>query len=103
MIVAVVFLVYAALLFVEVGVSYQRLGSKSSLLAGICSGLILVVAAVLILLEVPIAPSIGFGVLLAMLGVFGSRYMKTRVFFPSGFMMLASLMTLGVLLRILKQ
>jgi len=41
--------------------------------------------------------------LLAMLAVFGSRYLKTRAFFPSGLMMIASLMTLGVLLRILKQ
>jgi len=103
MIVAVVFLVYAVLLFVEAGVSYRSSRVKPTFIAGICSGAIVVIAAVLILMDVPIAASIGFGVLLAMLGVFGSRYLKTRAFFPAGLMMIASLMTLGVLLRILKQ
>ena len=103
MIVAVVFLIYSALLFVEAVSSYRSSRAKPTLIAGICSAAILVVAAVLILMDVPIAASIGIGVLLAMLGVFGSRYLKTRAFFPSGLMMIASLMTLGVLLRILKQ
>jgi len=103
MIVVVVFLVYAALLFVEAGVSYRSSGSRPTLIAGMCSGAIVVVAAILILLNVPIAASIGLGVLLAMLGVFGSRFMKTRAFFPAGLMMIASLMAMGVVLRILKQ
>jgi uncharacterized membrane protein (UPF0136 family) len=103
MIVAVVFLIYAALLFVEAVSSYRSSRARPTHIAGICSAAILVVAAVLILMDVPIAASIGIGVLLAMLAVFGSRYLKTRAFFPSGLMMIASLMTLGVLLRILKQ
>jgi uncharacterized membrane protein (UPF0136 family) len=103
MIVVVVFLVYAALLFVEAGVSYRSSGSRPTLIAGMCSGAIVVVAAILILLNVPIAASKGLGVLLAMLGVFGSRFMKTRAFFPAGLMMIASLMAMGVVLRILKQ
>jgi uncharacterized membrane protein (UPF0136 family) len=103
MIVAAVFLVYAALLFIEAGVTYRSSGAKPTLIAGICSGAIVVIAAVLILLKVAIAASVGFGVLLAMMGVFGSRYVKTRAFFPAGFMMIASLMTLGVLMRILRQ
>jgi uncharacterized membrane protein (UPF0136 family) len=54
-------------------------------------------------MDVPVAASIGFGVLLAMLAVFGSRYMKTRAFLPAGLMMIVSLMTLVVLMRILRQ
>jgi uncharacterized membrane protein (UPF0136 family) len=103
MIVAVVFLVYGVLLFIEAGVSYRNSRAKPTFIAGVSTGSIVVVAAVLILMNVPVAASIGFGVLLAMLGVFGSRYLKTRAFFPAGFMMIASLMTLFVLLRILKQ
>ena len=103
MIVAVVFLIYAFLLFAEAGLSYSRSRAKPSLIAGIFSGAILIAAVVLMLNGVTVAASIGFGVLLAMLGVFGSRYLKTRAFFPAGLMMIASLMTLFVLLRILKQ
>jgi uncharacterized membrane protein (UPF0136 family) len=103
MIVAVVFLVYAAFLFAEAGWTYSGSRSKPTLIAGICSGLIIVIAAILILMAVPIAASIGLGVLLAMMGVFGSRYLKTRAFFPAGFMMIVSFATLGVLLRILRQ
>jgi uncharacterized membrane protein (UPF0136 family) len=103
MIVAVVFLIYAFLLFAEAGLSYSRSRAKPSLIAGICSGGVLIAAVVLMLNGVAIAASIGFGVLLAMLGVFGSRYLKTRAFFPAGLMMIASLMTLVALLRILKQ
>src|SRR4030095_14431619 len=58
MIVAVVFLVYAVLLFVEAGVSYRSSRAKPTLLAGICSGGIVVVAATLILIDVPIGASI---------------------------------------------
>jgi uncharacterized membrane protein (UPF0136 family) len=40
--------------------------------------------------------------MLAMMGVFGSRYMKTRAFFPTGVMMTLSLVALGVLFRLMK-
>jgi len=103
MIVAAVFVVYAVLLFIDAGVSYRRTGAKPSLVSGIVSGTLLVVAAVLIPLGVPIAASMGLGVMLAMMGVFASRYLSTKAFFPTGVMLLASVLALGALLGLLRR
>ena len=102
MIVAAVFVVYGLLVEIEALITYRQTGSKTTLFAGVASGMVVMVAAALLVLDVPIGASIGLGVILAMMGVFGSRYMKTRQFFPSGIMMTLSLMTLGVLFRLMK-
>jgi len=103
MIVVGVFVVYALLLFVEAVMSYDRSGSKPSFIAGLISGVAVLVAAGLVLLnQVSFGVSIGMGVMLAMMGVFGSRYMQTRAFVPTGVMMTLTLVSLGVLFRMMK-
>jgi uncharacterized membrane protein (UPF0136 family) len=103
MIVVVVFVVYALLLFIEAVMTYGRTGAKPSFIAGLLSGVVALSAAGLVLVNnVSLGVSVGMGVMLAMMGVFGSRYMRTRAFFPAGVMMTLSLVTLGVLFRLMK-
>jgi uncharacterized membrane protein (UPF0136 family) len=103
MIVVVVFVVYALLLFIEAVMTYGRTGGKPSFIAGLLSGVAALSAAGLVLVNnVSLGVSVGMGVMLAMMGVFGSRYMRTRAFFPAGVMMTLSLVTLGVLFRLMK-
>jgi uncharacterized membrane protein (UPF0136 family) len=103
MIVVAVFVVYALLVFVEAVMTYNRDGAKPSFIAGLISGVVVLLAAGLVLInQVSLGVSIGMGVMLAMMGVFGSRYMKTRAFFPTGVMMTLSLVALGVLFRLMK-
>jgi uncharacterized membrane protein (UPF0136 family) len=99
MVVVGVFIVYGLLLFVDAAVGYSRTGGKPILIAGICSGIAAIAAGVLMHFAVPIGASIGIGVLLAMLAVFASRYMRVRDFVPSGLMLLASLVALGAIVR----
>jgi uncharacterized membrane protein (UPF0136 family) len=103
MIVVAVFVVYALLLFIEAVFSYGRTGGKPSFIAGLLSGVVVLSAAGLVLIDrVSLGVSVGLGVMLAMMGVFGSRYMRTRAFFPTGVMMTLSLLALGVLFRLTK-
>ena len=103
MVVVALFVVYALLLFVEAVLSYGRNSAKPSFIAGLLSGVVVLAAAGLVLIEqVSLGVSIGLGVMLAMMGVFGSRYLKTRAFFPTGVMMTLSLVALGVLFRLMK-
>ena len=103
MIVVVVFVVYALLLVIEAVMTYGRTGAKPSFIAGLLSGVVALSAAGLVLVNnVSLGVSVGMGVMLAMMGVFGSRYMRTRAFFPAGVMMTLSLVTLGVLFRLMK-
>jgi len=95
--VAGVFVMYGLLLFVEAGLTYRKTGGRPSLIAGMISGALLMLSATLILAEVAIGPSIGLGVTLAMLGNYGSRYSKTRIFMPAGVMLGASVVALAIL------
>ena len=102
MIVPIVFLIYALLLFAEAAVTYRKTQARQTRLAGFLSGALVIVAAVLVMMQVSIGVSIGLGVVLAMMGVFGSRYMKTRAFFPTGAMMTISLLALGLLFGLMR-
>jgi uncharacterized membrane protein (UPF0136 family) len=63
---------------------------------------VLAAAGLILMNQVSMGASVGMGVMLAMMGVFGSRYMRTRTFFPPGVMMTLSLLALGVLFRLMK-
>jgi uncharacterized membrane protein (UPF0136 family) len=97
MVVVVVFIVYGLLLFVDAGVEYRRTRGTPGLIAGLCSGTIAIAAGVTLLLGFPIGASIGIGLLLAMMAVFASRYLKTRAFMPSGLMFMISLIAAGAI------
>jgi uncharacterized membrane protein (UPF0136 family) len=103
MLVVIVFVVYALLLFAEAGMTYGKTQSRPTLTAGLLSGGVVVFATILVLIgQVSLGVSTGLGVMLAMMGVFGSRYMKTRAFFPTGIMMTITLVALGVLFRLMR-
>jgi uncharacterized membrane protein (UPF0136 family) len=98
-VVVAVFAVYGLLLIIEGVIAYRGTSGKLGLLSGICSGLISIGAAMLLQLRIPIGASIGLGLMLAMMAVFASRYMKTRAFFPAGLMLIVSLVAMGALVR----
>ena len=96
MVVVAVFVVYGLLLIIEACTAYRGNEGKFMLLAGICSGVIAIGSAALLLLGISIGASIGIGLMLAMMAVFASRYMRTRAFFPAGAMLIISLVAMGV-------
>lgn len=101
--VVLVFLVYALLLLAEAAMTYKKTQATPTLIAGLISAGVVITAAILVLMqEVSLGVSIGLGVMLAMMGAFGSRYMKTRDFFPTGVMMTLSLVALGVIFRLMR-
>jgi uncharacterized membrane protein (UPF0136 family) len=99
MIVAAVFLIYGIILFVDVGLAYQSSGNRQPLIAGIVSGTILLTAAALVgfQLQVQLGASMGVGATLAMVGNFGSRFMKSKRAMPDGVMLAISVVVLGIL------
>jgi len=97
MVVVVVFIVYGLLLFGDAGFGYRRTGGTPGLIAGLCSGTVAIAAGVLLMLGFPIGVSIGIGLLLAMMAVFASRYLKTRAFVPSGMMLMISFVAAGAI------
>ena len=103
MIVETVFVIYGLLLFIEAVTSYYRGSGKPSFIAGLLSGILMLASAGLMLMnQASLGVSMGVGVMLAMMGVFGSRYLSPRRFFPTGVMMTLSLLALGVLFRLTK-
>ena len=103
MIVETVFVIYGLLLFIEAVTSYGRGSGKPSFIAGLLSGVLMLASAGLMMMDQgSLGVSMGVGVMLAMMGVFGSRYMSTRRFFPTGVMMTLSLLALGILFRLTK-
>ena len=99
MVVVAVFVVYGLLVIIESVIAYRGTGGRFELLAGLCSGIISVGAGILLLLQIPIGASIGMGLMLAMMAVFASRYMRTRRFFTAGLMLIVSLVAMGALFR----
>ena len=99
MVVVAVFAVYGLLLIIEACMAYRGNEGKFMLLAGICSGVIAIGSGALLLLGIAIGASIGMGLMLAMMAVFASRYMRTRAFFPAGAMLIISLVAMGALVR----
>jgi len=74
---------------------YIKAGSQTSLISGLVSGILLVVAGL------AHQQNAGWGLLLAviitliLIGVFAVRYIKTRKFMPSGLMVLAGLLAIA--------
>ncbi|KAF3439761.1 hypothetical protein FNV43_RR18039 [Rhamnella rubrinervis] len=86
---------YAALVGVGGVMGYLKSGSQKSLLAGgLSAGLLYYIYT-----KLPTSPvfasSLGFGVSAALLGVMGSRFMKSGKIFPAGVVSLVSLVMTG--------
>ncbi|XP_058108805.1 protein FATTY ACID EXPORT 7-like isoform X3 [Magnolia sinica] len=86
---------YAALVGVGGVMGYIKSGSQKSLAAGSLSSALLFY----VYSELPVRPtfaaSLGLGLSVALLGMMGSRFKKTRKFFPAGVVSLVSLIMAG--------
>jgi uncharacterized membrane protein (UPF0136 family) len=100
MIVVALFAVYGLLVELEAMMTFRQTGSRPMFLAGMASGGFMMFAVALVIARIPIGVSIGLGVILAMTAIFGGRYLRSRLFFPSGAMLAVSVITLAVLLRL---
>ncbi|MFO0888105.1 MAG: TMEM14 family protein [Isosphaeraceae bacterium] len=88
--------VYALLLAVGGVIGYTKAGSRPSLIAGIASAIVVVIALFLTTTAPRLGLGIGAVVALLLAGFFGSRFSKTGKFMPSGMMAVVSVLTLIV-------
>jgi uncharacterized membrane protein (UPF0136 family) len=85
--------VYGLFLMVGGWIGKVRAGSNASLIAGVASGVISMLAAVSVLIEAvsPMGRVLGLLNAIVLAGIFGVRYSKGRKFMPSGMMGILSL------------
>uniref|UniRef100_A0A6N2L0Q8 Uncharacterized protein n=1 Tax=Salix viminalis TaxID=40686 RepID=A0A6N2L0Q8_SALVM len=96
-------LAYAALVGIGGAMGYMKSGSQKSLLAGGISASVLYYVFTQLPANPVYASSIGLGISAALLGVMGSRFLKSKKIFPAGVVSLMSfIMTGGYLHGILR-
>ncbi len=79
---------------------YVKAGSQTSLISGLVSGILLIVAGIAHQQGMGWGLPLAVVVTVALIGVFAVRYFKTRKFMPSGLMVLAGLLAIaGLSLR----
>ncbi|KAJ6745884.1 PROTEIN FATTY ACID EXPORT 2 CHLOROPLASTIC [Salix koriyanagi] len=94
---------YAALVGIGGAMGYMKSGSQKSLLAGGISASVLYYVFTQLPANPVYASSIGLGISAALLGVMGSRFLKSKKIFPAGVVSLMSfIMTGGYLHGILR-
>ena len=93
----IVLIVYGAIILAGGIMGFQIAKSRSSLLMGILSGLMLAASGALVLLGNRGGAYYGLGVNLALIMVFGSRYLRTMKMMPAGLMLAASVIVAAVL------
>lgn len=94
---------YAALVGIGGAMGYMKSGSQKSLLAGGISASVLYYVYTQLPGNPVYASSIGLGISAALMGVMGSRFLKSRKIFPAGVVSLVSfIMTGGYLHGILR-
>lgn len=79
--------------------AYRSVGSKASLISGTISGILLLLGAFLQLQGITLGFYLSLAITIALIVVFSLRLAKTRKFMPSGLMLLAGLVTLGMILN----
>lgn len=86
-------------IFVVIGglIGYLQAKSRASLIAGSISGLLLLLAGIMMLNQNPSGTIFASFVTLSLVGIFGKRFMTKRVFMPAGLMLILSLLMLVVL------
>lgn len=91
---------YGILAIVGGILGYVKAGSQTSLISGLVSGILLIVAGVAHQQNASWGLPLAAVVTVALIGVFTVRYFKTRKFMPSGLMVLAGLVAIaGLSLR----
>ncbi|MEM9816771.1 MAG: TMEM14 family protein [Cyanobacteria bacterium P01_D01_bin.6] len=91
--------IYAVLSVVGGIIGYQKAGSKPSLIAGIITGILLLVAGVGLLQMAVWASWLAIAVALLLVIVFIGRLLKTRKFMPAGLMVIVGVATLIALFQ----
>lgn len=88
-----VFLVYALLLIIGGVIGYAKAGSRPSLIAGVGSGLAVLLAAFLTTRSAGLGLGVGAAVAILLAGFFGYRYLvKTKKFMPAGMLAVVSVL-----------
>jgi len=90
-------LVYGGLVLVGGVIGFRKAGSRPSLIAGIASDALLVLAAVLLILGRPAGGTLAMAVAALLLVFFGWRWAKSGKFMPAGLMVLSSAVALALL------
>ncbi|MBW4509331.1 MAG: hypothetical protein KME64_22830 [Scytonematopsis contorta HA4267-MV1] len=91
-------LVYGILALVGGIIGYQNAGSKMSLISGTITGLLLILASVILFQGQAWGFTLGLAVTGLLVVVFAIRLVKTRKFMPAGLMSIFGLVTLAVML-----
>lgn len=90
-------LIYAVLMLVGGFMGYARAGSKVSLIAGVASGILLLVSWIVTRSHLVAGLWMGAGITLLLCVSFAMRLAKTGKFMPSGGLLLVSVVALLVL------
>ena len=87
MAIAVLLLVYGAIIVVGGGIGYFKAKSKPSLIAGAICGAALIASGAVILAGMNWGAWLGFALTLLLIVIFGRRYAKAQVAMPTGMML----------------
>ncbi len=87
-------LIYGILAIVGGAIGYQQAGSQASLISGVISGFLLLIAAYMLYGRSPAGPLLAGVVSLVLVIVFIIRLAKTRKFMPAGLMIIVGVINL---------
>ena len=97
MLAALTSVIYGSFVLAGGIVGYRKAGSRASLLAGLVSEALLLLAAMLIFSGNPLGGKLAMAVAALLLIFFAMRWLKGRKFMPAGLMVLSSAIALALL------